>query len=184
MEMRSLLRTPRLVMLAVLILGAGVLGWWLAASADAPLPPDKAAVVSRELALRQVSPAPKISPPPVPDSHPQPWPQGLHPYGGSTNGNEESCEVPGTPALEYDFQNCWYQIINGQHVVFLAGAEDADATQGVVAVWHVDTSDFHVYLTPSAAGSIHVLGIDGDDLKLVGQTGTPFRFNIQTFTFD
>jgi len=163
---------------------------------DDPLPPEKAAAIAREERLiaeaRANPPPPGARKPPIPTAPPAYVPPEFAipriPAGAGTiiqNG-----QAP-FPAAQYRFQNRWLETKGGKAIGVYAGrmGSDFDTSQGVVYII-VSTSGVSPqpfggapFLTPFRAGSVRVVGAEGERLTLTSETGVTFFFDVPTCAF-
>jgi hypothetical protein len=143
---------------------------------------EKRAIEAREERLIEqgrASPAPVPADPlaAAPDSPPPAWPEGIF-------GRQEA-DFP--PALGYEFQNIWRQVIGGQYVTVLAGSLIDNPRQGIVMVKTIDPETwghtFQRYVTP-IPGPVRITAAQGVRVTLTSDTSEAMvEFDVRSGSF-
>jgi hypothetical protein len=141
---------------------------------DSPIPLEKRDLIERSEKLRAdalASPIPgpfAKGGPPVKAATPEPWPEGIF----------ETGQAPFPSSLYHQ----WQANLREAHVQVYAGSEADDASQGVVVVrvTSLDLKTFtsDAYRTPIKAGSVRIVGAEGERLTLAATGGTKFLFDV------
>jgi hypothetical protein len=107
---------------------------------------------------------------------PENWPSGIF-----VNG-----QAP-FPGSVYSFENQWQGMLNGVHVNVYAGSLRHDRQQGLLIMtttsMDLQARSSDIYFTPYKAGPLTILAQDGPALRLAGQSGARFVFNLSSRTW-
>jgi len=166
------------VLAALTLLGAVVAYRHIAdASSQGPIPAAKRDREAKDASRRGNGRVPK----PADTKAGRPSPGATPGWEKGIVSNDES------PSADYVVRNRWSGTVRGKQVVVFAGASASDAAQGVVLVQQRSDDGSadapQPYVTPSKAGAVHVVAVQGTRLTLEADDGTSFAFDVATLHF-
>ena len=146
---------------------------------------DRAALDAQAIAAAQTTPRPpKNATKPVRPAAAQAEAAQLprRDVGGGTIVESGLAPLPGAV---YTIENRWFERRAGGELVVYAGAQRQDPAQGVVVVRpsRAELGGPGVFLTPTKAGSVRVVGASGERVQLQAANGTPFAFEVPARRF-
>lgn len=128
---------------------------------------------------------------PFPTDEPRPTPTLV--LGIKTSPDD--CNNEATSKETFFALNCWSAIFNGVHITVRAGGEEQDSSSGEVqqggVIVYTRTLDLsnpmpqvsQIYETPTRAGWVTIVQVDGTRLTLQADNGATFVFDLTTRTW-
>lgn len=92
----------------------------------------------------------------------------------------------GGPAPHLDINNCWSDMISGQYITVVAGAQEPDPTQGVLWVTTREMGEpiTITYPSPTKSGPLVIAAVEETQIHVKAENGDRFLFQLMTRSWE